>query len=175
MTVADLYSGIELVPGQLMPGIKLESTLGYPLPLAAHADLVVYLYPGASGIFRGDETPMVDAAQHRGFRGQADAFRECGFTVVGLSSQSIHRQRDIAQRNRLSHALVSDPNFYLADALDLRTLRLGVTRVYERMTLVIIAGWTRLALLPLPTPESHPAYLAELLRRRLEDNQRAST
>ena len=158
-----------------MPDIELESTLGYPLPLVAHADLVMYLYPGASGIIRGDDTPMVDAAQHRGFRGQEEAFRECGFTVVGLSSQSIHRQRDIAHRHKLSHALVSDPNFYLADALGLRTLRLEAKRVYERRTLVISAGRTRLALLPLPTPESHPAYLVELLRRHLEDNQRAST
>jgi peroxiredoxin len=135
----------------------------------------MYLYPGASGIIRGDDTPMVDAAQHRGFRGQAEVFKECGFTVVGLSSQSIHRQRDIAYHNKLSHALVSDPNFYLADALGLRTLRFGARRVYERITLIITAGWTRLALLPLPTPESHPVYLAELLRRYLEDNQRAGT
>jgi peroxiredoxin len=156
------------VVGQLIPDVELDSTLGYPFPLAAHADLIMYVYPGASGIIRGDETPMVDAAQHRGFRDNLNVYRECGFTVVGLSSQSIHRQRDVAHRNRLLHALLSDPTFYVANALGLRTLRLGAVRVYERITLVIRAGWTRLVLNPLPTPESHPALLAEWLRRDLQ-------
>jgi peroxiredoxin len=154
------------VVGQLIPDVELDSTLGYPFPLAAHTDLVMYVYPGDSGIFRGSETPMADAAQHRGFRDHLDVFRESGFHVVGLSSQSIDRQRDAARSLRLLHALVSDPTFHLADALGLRTLRLGAVRVYERITLVIKAGRTRLALGPLPTPESHPGLLAEWLRRQ---------
>jgi peroxiredoxin len=155
------------VLGQVIPDIELDSTLGYPFPLAAHADLVMYVYPGAAGIIRGDETPMVDAAQHRGFRDSLDVHTECGFRVVGLSTQSIHRQRDTAHRHRLSHALVSDPSFHVAEALGLRTLRVGAVRVYERITLVIKAKRTRLVLDPLPTPESHPALLAEWLRRNL--------
>ncbi|MFZ2112698.1 MAG: redoxin domain-containing protein [Solirubrobacteraceae bacterium] len=153
--------------GQLIPDIELDSTLGYPFPLAAHPELIIYVYPGATGIIRGDETPMVDAAQHRGFRDHLAKFTNCGFQVVGLSSQSIHRQRDLARSHKLLHALLSDPGFHLADALGLRTLRLGAVRVYERITLVVKAGWTRLALDPLPTPESHPALLAEWLRRDL--------
>ncbi|HEY5194693.1 MAG TPA: redoxin domain-containing protein [Solirubrobacteraceae bacterium] len=156
------------VLGQLIPDIELDSTLGYPFRLAAHGDLVVYMYPGASGIIRGDETPMVDAAQHRGFRDHLDVFTESGFHVVGLSSQSTHRQRAVANRHKLSHALVSDPTFHFADALGLRTLRLAAVRVYERITLVIKAKWTCLALDPLPTPESHPALLAEWLRRSIQ-------
>jgi peroxiredoxin len=153
------------VVGQLIPDIELDSTFGYPFPLAAHPDLIIYVYPGASGIIRGDETPMVDAAQHRGFRDHLPTFTKCGFHVVGLSSQSIQRQRDAAHRHELLHALLSDPTFHLADALGLRTLRLGVVRAYDRITLVITAGWTRRVLDPLPTPESHPALLAEWLRR----------
>jgi peroxiredoxin len=156
------------VVGQLIPDIELDSTLGYPFPLAAHTDLVIYLYPGTSGIIRGDETPMVDAAQHRGFRDHLDVFTESGFQVIGLSSQPIDRQREVAYSHKLSHALVSDPTFHLADALGLQTLRLGAVRVYERTTLVIRAGLTRLALKPLPTPESHPAFLGEWIRRDLE-------
>jgi peroxiredoxin len=155
------------VVGQLVPDIELDSTLGYPFPLAAHPDLIIYVYPGASGITRGDETLMVDAAQHRGFRGHLTQLTNCGFQVVGLSSQLIHRQRDLAHSRKLLHALLSDPAFHLADALGLRTLRLGAVRVYDRITLVVKAGWTRLVLNPLPTPESHPALLAEWLRRNL--------
>jgi peroxiredoxin len=151
-----------------MPDIELDSTLGYPFPVAAHADLIIYLYPGAAGIIRGDETPLLDSAQHRAFRNHLDDLMACGFTVVGLSSQSIHRQRQTAKSNNLSHALVSDPNFCLADALGLPTLRIGAAQVYERLTLVVTAGWIRLALYPLPTPERHPAFLAELLRRNFQ-------
>lgn len=149
------------------PDAELKSTLG-PLVLAEHPNLVVYLYPGASGIIRGDETPLIDAAQHRGFRTYLADFTACGFTVVGLSSQTIQRQRQVSHRNRLSHALVSDPNFWFAEALGLPTLRLDAARVYERVTLVVTDGSTSLALHPRPTPESHPALLAELLRSNLQ-------
>jgi peroxiredoxin len=147
-----------------MPSDILGSTLAESLVLTEHPDLVVYLYPGAAGVIRGDETPLIDAAQHRGFQTHLDSFTAAGFTVVGLSSQSIHRQRQVAHRHRLSHALVSDPNFCVAEAFGLPTLRIGAARVYERLTLVVTCGSMNLVLNPLPTPESHPAFLAELLR-----------
>jgi peroxiredoxin len=161
-------SALEALVGQRMPSDILGSTRTESVVLAEHPNLVIYLYPGAAGIIRGDETPLIDAAQHRGFQTHLASFTASGFTVVGLSSQSGHRQRQSAHRHRLLHALVSDPNFCVAEALGLPTLRLGAARVYERLTLVVAGGSMRLVLSPLPTPESHPAFLAELLRRKLQ-------
>ena len=93
MSVIDLQPRtLDSVVGQRMPHDILCSTLAGSLALAEHPDLVVYLYPGATGIIRGDETPLMDSAQHRGFQTHLDRFTASGFTVVGLSSQSIHRQ-----------------------------------------------------------------------------------
>lgn len=169
MTVTEVEeSRLDTLRGQQIPDVELEATWGYVLPMAAHPDLVIYLYPGAGGTIRGDETPLFDAAEHRGFRDHLDAFIRCGFTVVGVSSQPIQRQRQIAQRAKLVHALASDPSFSLAEALGLPTLHVGSARVYERITLVVMAGWTREALLPLPTPGRHAASVAEHLRRNFQ-------
>jgi peroxiredoxin len=172
MTVTDTEeSRLDLLCGQQIPDVDLESTSGQLLPIATHPDVVIYLYPGASGTIRGDETPLFDAAEHHGFRDHLDAFATSGFQVIGVSSQSTQRQRQIAKRAKLAHALASDPTFSLAEALGLPTLRVGSARVYERITLVVIAGWTREALLPLPTPGTHPASVAELLQRNFKANQ----
>lgn len=157
---------LESLVGQRMPPDILASTLTESLVLAEHPNLVIYLYPGAAGIIRGDETPLIDAAQHRGFQTHLSSFTASGYTVIGLSSQTSHRQRHLAHRHRLSHALVSDPNFRVAETLGVPTLRLGAARVYDRLTLVVTRGSMSLVLSPLPTPESHPAFLAELLRRK---------
>jgi peroxiredoxin len=159
---------LESLVGQRMPSDILGSTITESPVLAEHPNLVIYLYPGAAGITRGDETPLMDAAQHRGFQTHLDNFTASGFTVVGLSSQSAHRQRQSANRHMLAHALVSDPNFCLAETLGLPTSRLGSARACERLTLVVTDGSMRLVLSPLPTPECHPAFLAELLQRKLQ-------
>lgn len=169
MSALDLQPrALQSLVGQRMPSAILGSTLTESVVLAEHPNLVIYLYPGAAGIIRGDETPLIDAAQHRGFQTHLDSFTASGFTVIGLSSQTSHRQRQSAHRHRLLHPLVSDPNFCLAEALSLPTSRLGAARVYERLTLVVAGGSMSLVLSPLPTPESHPAFLAELLRRKLQ-------
>jgi peroxiredoxin len=152
------------VPAQKTPDIELDSTFGYRVPLATYPDIVIHTYAAARGIIRGNETPMIDAALHRGFRDYLDDFTQCGFQVVGLSSQPIDKQRDVARRHKLLHALLTDPNFNLADALDLQTVQLEAVRVYGPITLVIKEGWTRVALDPLPTPESHAVLLARWLQ-----------
>ncbi len=155
---------LDQLKGQLIPDLELDTASGRPFDFVAHARLLIYLYPGASGIIRGDETPLIDAEQHRAFRDRCEDFQACNFTVLGISSQSIHRQRKAVQVNKLLHELASDPNFQLAEALGLPTRRVGAARVYERLTLLVRAGWVNQALNPLPTPERHPTLVARLLQ-----------
>jgi peroxiredoxin len=163
---------LDLRRGRLLPEVDLDSTVECRFSLRSHADLVIYMYPGASGLIRADETPLFDAVQHRAFSEHSEDFTACGFTIVGISSQSIHRQRRIANRNKLLHALMSDPDFRLAEALGLPTLWVGATRVYERLTLIVNNGRIHLALYALPTPERHAAHLVELLRRARQEGSR---
>jgi peroxiredoxin len=155
---------LDQLKGQLIPDLELDTASGRPFDFVAHARLLIYLYPGASGIIRGDETPLIDAEQHRAFRDRCEDFQACNFTVLGISSQSIHRQRKAVEVNKLLHELLSDPNFQLAEALDLPTRRVGSARVYERLTLLVRAGWINQALDSLPTPERHPTFVARLLQ-----------
>lgn len=158
---------LDALQGQLIPAdIELDSTSGRLIEFAAHASLLIYLYPGAAGVIRGDETPLIDAAQHRAFRDRCADYAACGFTIVGISSQSIHKQRRAVTINKLLHELASDPDFLLAEALGLPTRRFGPMRVYERLTLVVKGGWINRALNPRPTPERHPAHVAQWLRHQ---------
>jgi peroxiredoxin len=156
---------LDPLKGQLVPDVELESASGHPFDFVAHARLLIYLYPGAGGIIRGDETPLLDAEQHRAFRDRFESMTACGFTVVGVSSQSLHKQRRVVAANKLLQELLSDPNFCLAEALSLPTRRLGSVRVYERLTLLVTAGWISHAIEPRPTPKRHPTYVAHLLRQ----------
>lgn len=133
----------------------------------AHARLLIYLYPGAAGLIRGDETPLLDAEQHRAFRDRCEDMAVCGFTVVGLK-QSVAPQAAACSRGQQAvlQELLSDPNFCLAEALGLPTRRLGPVRVYERLTLLVTAGWISHALEPRRTPKRHPTYVAHLLRQK---------
>lgn len=152
--------------GQLIPDVELDSASGRPFDFDAHARLLIYLYPGGAGIIRGDETPLIDTEQHRAFRDRCDDFTACGFTVVGISSQSVVKQQRAVAVNKLLHELLSDPNFLLADALGVPTRRLGAVRVYERATLLVRSGWINEVLSPRPTPDLHPIYVAHLLRHQ---------
>ena len=158
-------SALDFLKGRLIPDVELESASGRPFDFLAHARLLIYLYPGAAGIIRGDETPLFDAEQHRAFRDRCEDMAACGFTVVGVGSQSLHKQRRAVAANNLLQELLSDPNFCLAEELGLPTRRLGPARVYERLTLLVTAGWISHALEPLPTPKRHPTYVAHLLRQ----------
>jgi peroxiredoxin len=159
-------SALDSLKGQLIPDVELESASGRPFDFVAHARLLIYLYPGAAGVVRGDETPLLDAEQHRAFRDRWDDMAACGFTVVGISSQSPYKQRRAVAVNTLLQELLSDPYFCLAEALGLPTRRLGPVRVYERLTLLVTAGWISHALEPCPTPNRHPTCVAQLLRHQ---------
>ncbi|MGA9315755.1 MAG: redoxin domain-containing protein [Solirubrobacteraceae bacterium] len=158
--------GLSLLRGQLIPDVELDSASGRPFDFVAHARLLIYMYPGAAGMIRGDETSLIDAEQHRAFRDRCDDFTACGFTVVGISSQSVVKQQSAVEVHELLHELLSDPDFLLADELGVPTRRLGAVRVYERATLLVRSGWINQVLSPQPTPDLHPTYVAHLLRRQ---------
>lgn len=156
--------GLDSLRGQPIPDIELDSTSGIPFAFTSQTALVIYAYAGGAGITRRDETPFLDAELHAGFRDHSLDLEVCGFTLLGISSQPPRQQRRTIKSHKLTHELLSDPDCILANELGLPTTARGPTRAYKRLTLVVREGRITLALEPLPTPERHPAYLAQWLR-----------
>lgn len=129
------------------------------------ASLVIYFYPGCStpGLHESD-TPLVDAEQHRNFRDHCDDFAARHFTVVGISSQSVERQREAITANQLPHQLAHDGSLRLANELRLPTFHLGAERFFERLTLVTVRGVVRQVFYPISAPGRHAAEVAARVR-----------
>ena len=133
--------------GRRLPGLALSATTGETVRIdeLRTGRTVLYLYPltgrpdrdlpegwktipGASGC-----TP-----QACGFRDHHGQLLDAGaVNVYGLSSQDSDYQRELVQRLGLPFAMLSDPGFALASALDLPTFRASGMRLYRRVTLIV--------------------------------------
>jgi peroxiredoxin len=161
--------------GKLVPPLHLETTAG-ELNLAAVAAglLVLYAYPrtGRPGVEPPpgwDETPGARGCtpQSCGFRDHGAELRDLGATVVGLSAQTIEDQREAVERLGLPHAVASDPDLRVADALRLPTFEFDGRRLYKRLTLVAEQGRIVKVFYPVFPPDENASEVAVWLRGRL--------
>lgn len=137
---------------------------------------IVYVYP-STGVPGRD--PAVDPApgwdeiagasgctvQCLGFRAAHHELRQLGFEVAGVSSQPAVEQREFIDRHQLPFPLFSDPEFALADALDLPTFLAGGRRFYARSSLVIRHGRIVHVRYPVPSPGADAADVAAWLQQ----------
>lgn len=154
------------LPGTVMPNITLTGSDGRPVDLGAvrSGRTVVYAYPltGRPGTdlptgwdaipgARGCTTEACD------FRDHFSDLREAGVGAVwGLSSQEPDYQAEVVERLHLPFAMLSDPQFALADALGLPTFAApGHHRLYARLTLVVREGVIEHAFYPIFPPNTH--------------------
>lgn len=115
--------------------------------------LVLYLFPGSiTSPAHGQDTPLADAEEHRGFRETREQLSGLGLIVVGVSSQPAAKLKDTIAANRLAHPLASDPALALGDLLELPTFPASGGRVYERLTILVIAGQITQVFYPVPAP-----------------------
>lgn len=154
------------LPGAAVPALSLAASDGSTVDLASLGDgrTIVYLYPltGRPGVdlprgwdaipgARGCSTEACDFRDHF-----ADLRRAGAAQVYGLSSQDPGYQAEVVQRLRLPFAMLSDPGFALAAALDLPTFSaLGHDRLYARLTLVLRDGRVEHAFYPIFPPNTH--------------------
>jgi len=120
------------------------------------AALVAYLFPGStSSPEHGADTPLADAEEHRSFRDLHEQTTALGLTVVGVSSQPVAKLQDaIAATLRLD------------ELLRLPTFRLGAEQLYERLTILIVAGKITRVFYPVLNPGSHAAEVLDHLTGR---------
>ncbi len=144
--------------GLAIPPVILTDEAGRPVDLHEPRLLVVYFYTGVcSSSGGGEETAMIDTAQHSAFRRHGQALEACGYIPVGVSSQSRVEQMRTVIVNRLAHKLLSDPDLELADALALPTFTCDGERFYQRLVMVASGGVIRKVFFPVSNALRSPA------------------
>jgi peroxiredoxin len=154
------------LPGMRMPAIALPATDGRRIDLSklTAPRNVIYAYPrtGAPGQPVPPEWDMVPGA--RGCTPQSCSFRDLhreltalGAEIFGLSTQTTEYQREMAERNHLPFAVLSDAQFALTEALRLPTFTFEGVRLLKRLTLILRAGSIEAALYPVFPPDRSAA------------------
>lgn len=149
-----------------MPPLTLETSDGQHVQLNSLGPgrSVIYLYP-LTGV-PGQPLPegWDDIPGARGCSTEACSFRDhfaqlraAGVERVwGMSSQSTAYQAELVQRLQLPFAMLSDPAFALASALNLPTFSaVGHPRLYSRLTLVVRDNVIEHVFYPIFPPNTH--------------------
>ncbi len=165
----------EHLVGSEVPRVRLPSTLGGRLDLAAAAGetVVVYVYPrtGRPGEPLPEGWDSIPGA--RGCTPQSCAFRDHvrelaaqGASVVGISAQSPAEQAEFATREHIPYPLLSDGALALAAALGLPTFEAAGMRLYRRLTFVAVGGRIVKVFYPVFPPQQNAAEVLAWLSDR---------
>jgi len=152
------------LPGTAMPALWLTASDGTTVNLAelGAGRTIIYLYPltGRPGVDLPEGWDAVPGARGCSieacdFRDHFADLRRAGASrVYGLSSQDPEYQGEVVERLRLPFAMLSDPQFTLADALHLPTFSApGHHRLYSRLTLVVGSGHIEHVFYPVFPPD----------------------
>jgi peroxiredoxin/DNA-binding transcriptional MerR regulator len=170
--------------GLPMPALSLQASDGQRVDLAATGPgpgpgrTIIYIYPltGRPGVDLPDGWDAIPGA--RGCSTEACDFRDhfadlqaAGAAHVwGLSSQDPDYQAEVVQRLRLPFTMLSDPEFTLADALNLPTFSApGHPRLYSRLTIVARDGRIEHVFYPIFPPNTHAQQVLDWLRAHPAD------
>lgn len=151
---------LPLRPGQKAPPLALPDAQGQIHRLADYAGRVMVLY-----FYPKDDTPGC-TVQACDFTSSLDAFARAGAVVVGVSPDGADSHARFADKFKLRHLLLSDPDHAAAQAWGAWGLKKFMGREYLgliRSTFVIDAqGRVRHALYGVK-PEGHAAEILKLI------------
>jgi peroxiredoxin len=154
------------LPGRAVPKLGLESTLGGELDLreASRGLTVVYIYPRTGTPGKPLPAGWDEIPGARGCTPQSCAFRDhvlelaaYGATVVGVSTQAAHEQREFAAREYIPYPLLSDPELGLANILGLPTFEAAGMRLYRRLSFIARESQIVKVFYPVFPPHRNPA------------------
>jgi peroxiredoxin len=161
--------------GLPMPALSVQTSDRQSVDLAAPGPgrTIIYIYPltGRPGVdlpegwdaipgARGCSTEACDFRDHF-----ADLQAAGAAQVWGLSSQDPDYQAEVVDRLRLPFRMLSDPEFTVADALDLPTFSAsGHERLYSRLTIVVRDGHIEHVFYPVFPPNTHAQQVLDWLR-----------
>lgn len=160
--------------GREIPDLAFSSTGGGKVDLTTRPGrTIVYLYPKTG---RPDKAMPEGWDAIPGARGCTP--ESCGFrdhyqdiinaraSVFGLSSQDTAYQSEMADRLRLPFAVLADPDFLLADSLDLPTFEVAGDRLYTRLTMAILDGLVEHVWYPVFPTNTHAQIVVRWLAGR---------
>ena len=159
--------------GASVPSIPLAATDGCAVDVASLAGrTVVYAYPwtGRPGEpLLSDDWDAIPGArgctpETCGFRDHHAELADAGAAVLGLSTQGIEHQRELAGRLALPFPILSDADLALTNALRLPTFEVAGLTLLKRLTLVASNGRIEHVFYPVFPPDSHAAEVLAWLR-----------
>jgi peroxiredoxin len=157
------------LPGAELPHVTLDSSLG-PVDVASLDVLYVYPrtgMPGEPSLPGWDAIPGARGCtpQSCGFRDHAAELAELGApNVAGLSSQTLERQVEFAERNHMPFPVIADPELRLRDLLGLPTFEVAGHTLYRRLALVAVGGWIAKVFYPVFPPDRNAQDVVDWLR-----------
>ncbi|TRW88504.1 MerR family DNA-binding transcriptional regulator [Mycolicibacterium sp. 018/SC-01/001] len=163
------------LPGMTLPDIALRASDGTRVQLGhlPAGRTIIYLYPltGRPGIDLPDGWDAIPGArgcstEACNFRDHFSDLQDLGVEAVfGLSSQDVDYQDEVVQRLHLPFSMLSDPDFHLAERLDLPTFSAtGHPRLYSRLTLIVNNGTVEHVFYPIFPPNAHAGEVCVWLR-----------
>ena len=99
-----------LTTGSTAPAFTLLTAEGQEVSLADYAGKVVILYFYPAAMTPGCTTQAVD------FTAASDAFAEAGYTIIGVSPDSVDRLAKFTASSHVSFQLLSDPDKQVLNA-----------------------------------------------------------
>ena len=163
------------LPGMHIPSIPLPATDGSTIDLASLAGRVVlFAYP-RTGVPDQPNPPGWDQIPGaRGCTTQCNAFRDAFAELralgvahlYGLSTQDTAWQREMARRQQLPFAILSDEDFALTRALRLPTFETNGMTLLKRITLVLRDAVIEHVFYPVFPPDQNAAEVAVWLRKK---------
>jgi peroxiredoxin len=136
---------VERLTGQRLPSLTLASTQGLVnLASPAVGRRVLYVFPRISSPIAG-EVPGWDfipgaagcTEQTCRFRDSLRAFAAVGYSLAGVSTQTVEELDEAANRLGITYPLIADPYLLLGQALFLPEFAVAEAVFYRRLTLVV--------------------------------------
>jgi len=138
--------------GDTAPDFTLGDQDGKPVSLGDYAGqiVVLYFYPKA-------DTPGC-TTQACGIRDRGGEYEHTGATVIGVSPDEPAALRKFADKYRLDHTLLGDPDHSVAEAYGVWTEKRNYGKTYmgvQRATFIIDARGTVAHVIPKVSPKTH--------------------
>lgn len=164
------------LPGMRIPSMALAATDGGRVDLEVLGGwTVVFAYP-RTGVPDEPNPPGWDqipgargcTTQCNAFRDRYNELRALGVEqIYGVSVQSTEYQREMAERQRLPYAILSDEGLALTRSLRLPTFEASGMTLLKRFTLMVREGTIEHVFYPVFPPDENAAVVAAWLGERL--------
>ncbi|MEZ5873656.1 MAG: peroxiredoxin [Hyphomicrobiales bacterium] len=170
-TTTDSGEASHLAPGMALPRIALPATDGTDVCVATlpgRSLVMVYPWTGRPGVPNPPDWDDIPGAhgstpELKGFRDGARLFAARDITLLGLSRQSTHYQRELVERLRLPFPILSDADGAFAGALRLPTFSTGGETYLKRLTLAVSEGVIERVFYPVADPAHHAGEILSAL------------